>query len=117
MSLNTLLTKIAKDLHVEESALPDVITSMEGAKGVKLLTFTVGMFDGEASSSMKLKVNVESSEFGDYIFGEDLIKEIVASCSEEQDAYFKALSASVSKAMLASMLISMMKGEFPKEKN
>ena len=117
MSLNTLLTKIAKVLHVEESALPDVITSMEGEKGVKLLTFTVGMFDGEASTNMKLRVNVESSEFGDYIFGEDLIKEIVSSCSEEQDAYFKALSASVSKAMLASMLISMMKGEFPKEKN
>ena len=117
MSLNTLLTKIAKDLHVEESALPDVITSMEGEKGVKLLIFTVGMFDGEASSNMKLKVNVESSEFGDYIFGEDLLKEIIFSCSEEQDAYFKALSASVDKAMVASMLISMMKGEFPKEKN
>ena len=79
MSLNTLLAKIAKDLHVEESALPDVITSTEGAKGVKLLTFTVGMFDGEASSHMKLKVNVESSEFGGYIFGEDLLKEIIFS--------------------------------------
>ena len=90
---------------------------MDGAKGVKLLTLTVGMFDGEAPSNMKLRVNVESSEFGGYIFGEDLLKEIVASCSEEQDAYFKALSASVSKAMVASMLISMMKGEFPKEKN
>lgn len=117
MSLNTLLSKLAKDLHVEESALPDVITSVAGEKGVKLLTFTVGMFDGEAPSNMKLRVNVESSEFGGYIFGEDLLKEIIFSCKEEQDAYFEALSASVSKAMLASMLISMMKGEFPKEKN